>query len=29
VNLLADDRHGEGALPQHLRHLPNGLPTAA
>src|SRR5882672_9373172 len=26
VNLLADDRQGEGALPQHLRHLPNGLP---
>ncbi len=26
VNLLADDRQGEAAFPQHLRQLPNGLP---
>ena len=26
VNLLADDRQGEVAFPQHLRQLPNGLP---
>src|SRR2546426_11581842 len=26
VNLLADDRQGEVAFPEHLRHLPNGLP---
>src|SRR2546427_6555532 len=26
VNLLADDRQGEVAFPEHLRQLPNGLP---
>src|SRR5258706_13055354 len=26
VNLLADDRQGEGAFPEYLRQLPNGLP---
>src|SRR5258707_13515443 len=25
VNLLADDRQGEGAFPEHLLQLPNGL----